>query len=294
MRDASNEDPVATDEDPQSPDARRPSPILIGTSGFSYDDWNGPFYPKGVPKRRWFEFYAAEFPCLEVNASYYSWLSARASESLASRAPAGFRFSIKLHKNLTHDREELREGARATLEQNRPFVERGSLAVHLAQFPYSFRPGAVSWDYIERLADAVRPLCIEFRNVAWQRPETTQQLHDLRVSMCVVDEPRLRGLMTFEPIVTAPPAYVRFHGRNAQKWFRHEEAWERYDYLYSTEELAERAPYIMKLAKQSDETFLFFNNHYGAQAVTNARQMAETLGVALPGQRSLFGERAGQ
>jgi uncharacterized protein YecE (DUF72 family) len=262
--------------------------VCVGTCGFSYDDWVGPFYPEGMPRARWFDYYAAEFSCLEVNVSYYTWLSLQAVRSLASRAPGGFRFAVKLHRSLTHGKlEGLDEGIRASKVQNEPFGD--MLSTHLAQFPHGFGPTPANWERLNRLAEGIEPLTLEFRNSAWQESGVKEQLAGMGVSLCVVDEPSLDGLMKFEPAALAPPAYVRLHGRNAEKWYEHEKPHERYDYLYSEAELSALAPAIAAMSERAAETLVFFNNHYGAQAVANARQMAVLLGVATkPTQPGLF------
>lgn len=258
--------------------------LHIGTSGFSYDDWVGPFYPKSIPKGRWFDYYVREFSCVEINATYYSWMAAKAMESLSARAPVGFRFAVKLHRSLTHSKDDTSEGVRATLEQNRPLDE----PVLLAQFPNSFIPSEASWQKIEALS-SLENLVLEFRNSEWQTEETYERLRGLSISTCMVDAPRIDGLPALVSADTGPISYARFHGRNAAKWYGHEHAFERYNYLYSDQEIAEIADKLTALTEKSKDAFVFFNNHYGAQAVTNARQLAEKLGVTIkPTQTSLF------
>jgi len=92
-----------------------------------------------------------------------------------------------------------------------------------------------------------------------------------------VDEPRFKCLMPPIAAVTAPVAYVRFHGRNAQKWWKHEHAYERYDYAYSDEELREWVPKIEKLAAEAQITFAFANNHFQGKAITTAQQLKMLL-----------------
>ena len=258
--------------------------IHVGTSGFSYDDWVGPFYPKNLPKSKWFDFYLQEFSCTEINATYYTWMSTQAMESLASRAPVDFRFAIKLHKSLTHGKDDASEGIRATIEQNLPVDN----PVHLAQFPNGFRPSEESWQRIEALAE-LDSLVVEFRHADWQTENTIERLRSLGISLCAVDAPAVKGLPQFSEAITGEITYIRLHGRNAEKWYEHDKAYERYNYLYSYNEITELADSISEMSERCADTFVFFNNHYAAQAVTNARQLAEVLGVATtPSQTSLF------
>jgi len=262
---------------------KAPKP-LIGTSGFSYDDWIGPFYPKNVPKGRWFEFYSKEFSCVEINATYYSWMTAKAMESLSSRAPAGFRFAVKLHRSLTHSKDDIASGVRRTMEQNMAL----NMPMHLAQFPNAFTPSNEAWQRIEAMVTLPR-LVVEFRNAEWQTEETATRLRSMNVALCTVDAPQVRGLPKFSSEITGEVAYIRLHGRNAAKWYEHDHAFERYDYLYSEKEILDLASNIAGMSERAKESFVFFNNHYGAQAVTNARQLASALGIATtPSQSSLF------
>lgn len=253
--------------------------IFVGTSGFSYDDWSGPYYPAGLPSAKRFDYYASEFSCVEINSTYYGWLSQKTARSLVYRAPRGFRFTLKLHRSLTHESGGgLKERIARTREQAEPFVSASAFGCYLAQFPNRFRPRKEAFDQIEELANELTPLVVETRNAEWQQAEIASRMEAMGVALCCVDAPPVRGLPCWQPTRSGPLGYYRFHGRNAAKWYGHQVAWERYDYLYSREELAERAQDI--LASEADrECYVLFNNHYGSQAVTNARQMAELLGV---------------
>jgi uncharacterized protein YecE (DUF72 family) len=255
--------------------------IRIGTSGFSYADWQGPFYPPSVPKSKWFDYYSAQFDCLEINSSYYSWLPPRTLQSLVDRSPPGFLFAIKLHGSVTHERADLKEAMPRTQDQVAPLVAAGQFAGFLAQFPYSFLPDDINARRVGEIAAFLSPLVVEFRNAAWHGHPLSEPILALGVVPCTVDGPALRGLPAFEIPPSRSPAYIRFHGRNASKWYDHDSSWERYDYLYSEGEIELRATQIAAACAGRD-ALVFFNNHYGAQAVTNARQLARRLGVGRP------------
>ena len=121
---------------------------------------------------------------------------------------------------------------------------------------------------------------IEFRDRAWVSDETFTLLESLNYGYCAVDEPPLRGLMP--PIVRAsgPVSYVRFHGRNAEKWWKHDHAWERYDYTYSEEELNEWVPRILELESEDALVLLYANNHYRGQSIDTIRKLRQMLGEA--------------
>lgn len=257
--------------------------IRIGTSGFSYDDWIGPVYPDGLPARDQLGFYAREFSTVEINVTYYRIPDARTVQGWARKTPAGFLFSVKAFQGLTHEREHPDFPAfQAALA---PLIEAGKLGCVLAQFPYSFHPGPANRDYLKRLRDGLDalPTVVEFRNAEWVAPATFALLRSLALGFCCVDEPRLRGLMPPVATATAALAYVRFHGRNAARWYAHQEAWERYDYTYSPTELAEWVPRLQQLDADAAMTLVYFNNHFRGQAVRNARDLGQLLlGLASP------------
>ncbi len=251
--------------------------IKIGTSGFSYDDWVGPVYPPGLPAREHLAYYAERFPAVELNVTYYRVPGPRTVEGWVRRTPADFLFAVKAFQGLTHERTA--PDFAGFLAALTPLVESGRLGCVLAQFPYSFGPTAENRAYLATLRAGFGelPVVVELRNARWATDETFDLLRALALGYCCVDEPRLKGLMPPIAVATGPVAYVRFHGRNAAKWYAHEEAWERYDYTYSASELAEWAPKIRALDAQVPLTFVFFNNHYAGQAVKGARDLGQLL-----------------
>ncbi|MCD6518478.1 MAG: DUF72 domain-containing protein [Anaerolineae bacterium] len=258
--------------------------IHIGTSGFSYKDWEGPFYPQGLPDGDKLAFYAQEFDTVEVNFSFYRVPTPGTLVRMARKTPPGFVFTIKAHQEMTHKREDnaqVFEDFRRALE---PWLLEGRLGCVLAQFPSSFHNVPLNREYLRlfrrRLPDL--PLVVEFRHREWVTEETFGLLRELGVGFCCVDQPRFRSLVPPIAVATADIAYVRFHGRNAQKWWRHNEAWERYDYTYSEEELRPWVPKIRHLDEQARETFVFANNHWQGQAIDTARKLKRLLGLDRP------------
>ena len=253
--------------------------VLIGTSGFSYDDWVGPVYPPDLPKSEWLSFYAREFPTCELNFTFYRIPNPYTLARMADKVPEGFLFSVKAFQGITHEREDPEPLVREFVEALRPLQEEGKFACVLVQFPYSFRATEENRDYLRRLRDGFGdlPVVVEFRRREWVSQRTFDELRALRFGFCCVDQPRLRGLIPPIAVATGPVAYVRFHGRNAAKWWQHEEAWERYDYTYSDEELKEWVPKIRQLDAEADLTLVYMNNHWRGQAVGTARQMRELL-----------------
>lgn len=251
--------------------------IRLGTSGFSYDDWVGPVYPAGLPRRAWLEHYAGLFDSVELNVTFYRVPDRRTVAGWVERTPEGFLFSVKAHRSLTHEREQA--DARGFLDGLAPLIESGRLACVLAQFPHSFHPGPATRAYLERLREDLRPLpaVVEFRDRAWADEATLADLQRQGLGFCCVDEPQLPGLMPPLARATASPAYVRFHGRNAERWWEHDHAWQRYDYTYRDDELREWIPRLRALDGQVPLTLVYANNHYRGQSVQTLRQLQRLL-----------------
>lgn len=255
--------------------------IRVGTSGFSYKDWVGPYYPPGLGERDWLEFYAREFSTCELNFTYYRLPDARMLARMADKTPPGFLFALKAFQGLTHEREDNAQAFRDFATSLQPLTDTGKFGCVLAQFPFSFHATQENRDYMRRLRDGLGDLTavVEFRNEGWLTDATFDLLRELKLGFCCVDEPRLKGLIPPIAQATGPVAYVRFHGRNAAKWWQHKEAWERYDYSYQQEELAEWMPTIESLDAEAPLTLVYTNNHWKGQAVDTARQLRLMLNV---------------
>lgn len=256
--------------------------IRIGTSGFSYDDWRGYFYPEDIQKGEMLSYYAGRFNTVEVNSTYYAIPSAITFARMTEKTPEGFRFAVKAYKDLTHsDRADI-ETFRRFVSALRPLVASGKLGCVLAQYPWSFKKSVGNTDRLKELSEFLSemPVVVEFRNASWVSDDTFDLLRALGLGFCCVDEPRLKGLMPPISIATSAVGYVRFHGRNAGKWWQHEQPWERYDYLYTEGELRMWVPRIKQLAVETEHAYVFFNNHYQGKAAQNAQMMVKMLEMA--------------
>lgn len=253
--------------------------ILIGTSGFSYDDWVGPVYPPDLPRQEWLAFYSRKFSTCELNFTYYRIPTAHTLEQVAAKVPEGFLFSVKAYQGITHDRKEPESQIERLVAALAPLIEAQKFACVLAQFPTSFHANQANRAYLRRLRDSFGdlPVVVEFRSRDWVSERTFDELRALNLGFCCVDQPRLDSLVPPVAVATSPVAYVRFHGRNADKWWQHEEAWERYDYKYSDEELMEWVPRIRALNAQASLTLVYMNNHWQGQAVGTACHLQRLL-----------------
>lgn len=253
--------------------------IRVGTSGFSYKDWEGAFYPPGLPARDRLSFYAQRFATVEINASYYRVGTPRTYAAMAAKTPEGFRFVVKANKHMTHERKDNEQVFREFLAALQPLQSAGKFGCVLAQFPWSFKRTPAGETYLRTFRDRMEhvPTVIEFRNRQWCVPGVYELLRESGLGYCCVDEPQLKGLLPRQAVVTSSVGYVRFHGRNAKNWWRHDEAWERYDYLYSKQELGEWLPRLATMNGQAETLYVFFNNHYQGQAVVNAEMLRDLL-----------------
>lgn len=249
--------------------------VLIGTSGYSYTEWIGPVYPQGTRNEEFLSRYAALFPTVELNFSYYRMPTASQFSRLHSQAPS-LVFSVKAHESLTHavDPASWRESATAFCEAVRVFAESGNLGALLLQFPYSFHYEIDRRRYLDALLNELTgfPLAVEFRNSQWYNNRTIDALRKRNVALVSLDLPPIKGLPPLMDVITSSFAYVRLHGRNKESWWTSDAA-SRYDYLYSNEELTSIAQRIQGIAQAAARVLVYFNNHRRGQAVENAKAL---------------------
>ena len=261
--------------------------IHVGTCGYSYKDWVGPFYPPATKPSEMLRYYAARFSAVEIDSSYYGIPRTNTIASMNARTPPSFRFSFKAPQTVTHPPEHkasVHDDARLLREAVAPIRESGKLACVLLQFPNGFKRTPTDEAYLVRAIEAFDslPVVVEFRNAQWQHPETLQLLRDNGASLCNVDLPGLEGLPHASSDATGPIGYVRFHGRNAKTWWSGTNL-TRYQYLYTDEELEPWTERLAEIDAEVRETYAFFNNHARGSATRNAEMFEDLL-------RERFGE----
>ncbi|HOJ42589.1 MAG TPA: DUF72 domain-containing protein [Syntrophorhabdaceae bacterium] len=252
--------------------------IFIGTSGFSFEDWKGEVYPEHIKSYEMLPYYEEKlgFNTLEVNYTYYTLPSQKTMESFYRRTSKGFTFVVKAYKGLTHQRDDaFKKTSDIFKEGIMPLKEK--LKAILFQFPYNFSPGKESIRLLHEITSGFNEfnVVIEFRNHKWFRDEYIELLRSLSLGFCVVDEPKIEGLMPFHPVLTSDTGYFRFHGRN-KDWFKAPAA-VRYDYYYTDDELKEFVSPIREISKKAINTFIYFNNCHLGKAVKNAHRLKELL-----------------
>lgn len=263
--------------------------IRLGTSGFSFKDWVGPVYPEGMKPGNMIAYYenVLGFDTVEINFTYYQLPSLRSFEGMVRKTSSRFEFVVKANREMTHDmidkktwkikdNREVFEKFRYSLK---PLMDNGRLGCVLAQFPVFFFPKRQNAEYLLEFKDRMEsiPLVIEFRHKAWLTERTFESLQNNDLGYCVVDEPSLPRLVPFVPRATSDLGYFRFHGRNPN-WFNVPTS-ERYNYLYSEQELRDFVPSVQEIDEKTDKTYCFFNNCHGGQAAMNAQAMKKMLGL---------------
>jgi len=255
-------------------DERPPCRVWIGTSGYSFRGWSGDglFYPEGIQPKQMLSYYAAHFPTVEINYTYYGMPTARTSADMAERTPDHFPFFVKAHKTLTHERDLSTAGR--FLEGIEPLRQAEKLQGVLCQFPQSFKNTAEHRGFLSRMSEQFRdtPLAVEFRDASWADNAMYTYLKKADMTFVAVDEPAIPTLFPSRtPIATNNIGYVRFHSRNADNWYR--SGAERYDYDYDDAELSQWLPVLETMAGRANDIFVYFNNCHANQAVENAQAM---------------------
>jgi uncharacterized protein YecE (DUF72 family) len=305
--------------------------IRIGTCSWADESLSKHWYPRGVSPSERLAYYAERFDTVEVDSTYYRLPARETVEKWAQRTPDGFVMHVKAFGLMTRhpvkadtipddlrrempvddrgriDRppRELRaEVFRLFLDALEPLREAGKLGGILFQLPSYVVRKDRSIEYVEWAQEQLAgdEMLVEFRHVSWldddSRTDTLAWLEERRMTHVIVDSPRIEGGKNLVPTVlalTTPTAYIRMHGRNAATWNkRGGSAAERFDYLYSEDELAEWTEPLRELATDADAAYVFFNNNarsrasevggsdddWVAQAAANAEMLRRQLAAA--------------
>lgn len=265
---------------PRAPNAQ----FHIGPAGWSYTDWDGIVYPhrrgRGFQPLRYIARY---FNAIEINTTFYRIPSPGLCEKWVEEVEGfdDFLFSVKLWQDFTHVREQMDTRAlnqwHSAME---PLRRANRLGAVLVQFPWSFKRTRQNARYVETLALSLAPdpLAIEMRHDSWNTEDFVAWLREHGYAFCNIDQPPLGRCLPPTEHVTAPFAYVRLHGRNAENWFREEaDVAERYNYLYSKEEMSDWVERFKRLIEKAEKVFVITNNHTEGRAVVNALQIKAML-----------------
>jgi uncharacterized protein YecE (DUF72 family) len=298
--------------------------LRIGTSGWSYPSgkgtWNGVFYPKGRSKKAGTDqfdelrFYAEHFDTVEVNTTFYGQPRPEVTRAWVERTPDGFEFSLKLYQKFTHPkmfREAALKGApgaegplldllaqvtQSDIDEFRtgidPLASAGRMGALLAQFPPSFKDAPASRDYLAQLLRAFDdyPVAVELRHRSWSDAiaETLSLLNSFGAALVQIDEPKFRFSIRQNYLPNVKGFYyMRLHGRNVAQWWRHDKSEDRYNYLYSAQELQEFSDTVGAANELVKKSYLYANNHFSSKSVVNAVMLKAQLGEPIEGDYPL-------
>jgi uncharacterized protein YecE (DUF72 family) len=258
--------------------------IRIGPAGWSYKDWEHTVYPqKPGPRFDPLAYLARFFNTIEINSSFYRPPSESTAKSWANRVAdvQEFNFTTKLHRIFTHERgKATKEDEKAFREGIDPLMKAGRLGALLLQFPWSFKNSDEDRTYLTTLLDRFKeyPLVVEVRHTSWNNPQIYEWFEERGVGICNIDQPVFAKSIKPAALTTSQIGYVRLHGRNYENWFRDKAPRdERYNYLYSQDELEPWIARISEVASQTLETYVITNNHFRGQAVVNAIEIRAIL-----------------
>lgn len=272
--------------------------ILVGPAGWSYKDWGGIVYPAGAGSK--FDplaYLSSFFDTIEINSTFYRPPASSASKSWARRVAGNrdFKFTAKLYRKFTHERGEATiDDERAVRDGLDPLMDAGVFGALLLQFPWSFKNTDEERDYLSELLDRFNryPLVVELRHASWNEPAVYQSFERRGVGFCNIDQPLFARSIKPSARATSRVGYVRLHGRNYENWFRETAApHDRYDYLYTPEELEPWVEKIKKVSHDAEETYVVTNNHFRGKGVVNALEiMAMLKEERVPGPPTLIDE----
>ena len=258
--------------------------IRIGPAGWSYKDWEGIVYPQR-PGAKFdpLEYLARFFDTIEINSSFYRPFTVATAKSWAQRVASAkeFLFTAKLHRVFTHERGKAStEDEKLVREGFDELASAQKLGAVLLQFPWSFKNTDEDRVYLAKLLDRFKdyPLVLEIRHSSWNNPQIYEWLQEAGVGICNIDQPLFTKSIKPAALTTSQIGYVRLHGRNYQDWFREKAPRDdRYNYLYSLEELEPWITRIKEVAKKTRESYVITNNHFRGQAVVNALEIKASL-----------------
>ena len=269
--------------------AKSPSPrvprVLIGPAGWSYDDWNGVVYPSRRPHGFHEAAYLAEFfDTIEINTSFYQPLKPALAAQWVERVSSNprFLFTAKLWQKFTHEGTATSADEALVGEGFNVLQSAGKLGAVLLQFPFSFHNTPDNTAYLQKTlsAFAAYPLVVEVRHSSWSTRDLYKFLHDRAVGLCNIDQPLIGRSVRPSSVATSPVGYVRLHGRRYDTWFTDDPASppeERYNYLYSADELESWAERVRQIDAHTQTTFVVTNNHFRGKAIVNALQLINLL-----------------
>lgn len=250
--------------------------VLLGTSGWSYNEWVGAFYED--EKQSKLKHYNRIFNTVEINSTFYAYPRKELVYGWVKHSPPDFIYSAKLPKIITHEKmlaveRDVEGDLKRFCELLEPLAYNGKLGPLLIQCRPKFKYDLECLEQFFKILPKGYDFAIEFRNLSWVRDETFDLLSEFNVAYTIVDEP----LLPSDVWVTADFSYIRWHGHGKKIWF---------DYKYSLDELEPWVAKVEEVSNKSKRLFGYFNNHFHGYAVENCLQIMEMMGSITPEQKS--------
>ncbi|MEA2004757.1 MAG: DUF72 domain-containing protein [Acidobacteriota bacterium] len=232
----------------------------LGTSGWSYKDWKGRFYPEELPQKDWLPYYGEHFNTVEVNMTFYRFPKPETLRGWLDKVPAHFKFTLKANRQITHYKK-----IKGVKNEVRYFyILADSLQEKLGCILFQLPPSlTMDLGLLEEFLSILSPKyknVIEFRNESWYTEKVYELLESYKVIFCIVSSSKVPKIV----VETTETSYFRFHGLTGG-----------YRYCYLDEELKQWSESIKKT--KSREKYVYFNNDYHAYAVTNCRTLDKLL-----------------
>ena len=285
-----------------------PNEVRIGTAGWSYKDWEGIFYPPGMQRRKQhpLEYLARFFDTTEINTSFYGPVKPELAKLWCRKVAAvnkKFVFTAKLYRAFTHSPMSVMEPTSAasirptdedeirTREGLDAIASEGRLGALLIQFPVSFKNTSLNREYLERLLRQFieYPRVVEVRHSSWNDAQALASFEQKNVGFCNIDQPVMGRSLAPTEHVTGTIGYIRLHGRNYEQWFDSDNRNDRYNYLYSAQELAKWKERIESVAERAQTTYVITNNHFESKAGVNALELKAMIsGKRVPAPPTLI------
>jgi len=251
---------------------RNPIAVSIGTAGYAWPDWVGPFYPENLPAERRLAFYASHFPFVELHSTFHRNPSRGQLAAIADQTPSGFQFILKVPRTASHEQSvhDLRPFRQAADE----LAARHRLLGFVVEFPERFTDTPSHRDWVSRVATGLRPYTtwVEFRHRSWLRPRLGEWLRDRGLELATLDGPDLptsfpRGAFD----LGTRHAYVRLHPRAAGTPVDSPDAL-----------LREWIARISAVPAQVESVHITFNNCRGFESVSDAVRLTELIRTGVP------------
>jgi uncharacterized protein YecE (DUF72 family) len=255
--------------------------IHVGIAGWSYPDWDGYVYDRGVKDK--LRFVAGYVDMIEINSTFYQPPVEKNSESWLRKTDdlPGFYFTAKLHQEITHE-GVLSDGMVQAFKKGfGPLTDAGRLKHLLAQFRWDFADCPETRQHLAAICEKFRDmpeLVLELRHASWQSQQALEFLEGLGVTVANLDYPLAKNSFSLLECRVGRNGYLRMHGRNAKAWFDKKAGRdETYNYIYSSKEIEGIKERALSLTRTYRSLTIVANNHYEGKEVASALQMKALL-----------------